>query len=195
MIVQEILTPLREVNPNTVEGSFHRSLLLAKTWMISELEQIKTDFDTIYVLGSWYGNMSLLLAASQIHYRKIINVEMDQSVLDQSQRMINQLGLGDKITPMLADANSLDYHQLGSNGLVINTSCNNIDGVAWLDHIPAGTYVALQGRNRDPAATNQYDSFNNFDLALPIAHTMYQDQIILQDPETEYECYMKIGTV
>lgn len=192
MIVHEILTPLSEVNPDTLAGSFGRNLLLAKTWLIDELEQIQTDFDTIYILGSWYGNMSLLLAASKIKYKQIYNVDTDQQSLTQGQQIADQLGL-DRIDIMCKDANTLDYRQLGAKGLVINTSCNNMDRLEWLENIPPGTMVALQGRNNDPEAVTHYNDFQSFDQDLPITKTIYQDEIRLKDPETEHECYMKIG--
>jgi hypothetical protein len=94
---------------------------------------------------------------------------------------------------MLKDANRLDYQQLGPDGLVINLSCHNIPGLEWLDHIPAGTMVVLQGRSQDPGAENQYKNFAQFDQALPLRQTLYQDRLSLTDPDGAYEQYMKIG--
>ena len=53
---------LVEFSPPTLRGSFESGLILNKLWLIHELKKIKDQFSTIYVLGSWYGNMSILLA-------------------------------------------------------------------------------------------------------------------------------------
>jgi hypothetical protein len=55
-----------EFSPLTVQGSFENGLILNKLWLIYELQKIQDQFSTIYILGSWYGNMSILLAKSQI---------------------------------------------------------------------------------------------------------------------------------
>jgi hypothetical protein len=51
----------------------------------------------------------------------------------------------------------------------------------------------LQARNCDPGAVNQYKNFKEFDQALPISKTLYQNTLKLTDPDGPYEEYMKIG--
>ena len=195
MIAQEILTPLAEVDPNTLKGSDSPNLNLERFWAIAELARIKNQFDTVYILGSWYGNVALMLFMLEryIHFDRIINDETNAKALRTGQERLQRLHLAGRTQAMLKDANRLNYQQLGDNGLVINLSCHNIPGLEWLDRIPAGTMVVLQARNQDPGARNQYRNFAQFDQALPLSQTLHQDTLSLTDPDGPYEQYMKIG--
>ena len=195
MIVQEILTPLAEVDLNTLKGSDSPNLNLERFWAIAELARIKNQFDTVYILGSWYGNVALMLFMLEryIHFDRIINDETNAKALRTGQERLQRLHLAGRTQDMLKDANRLNYQQLGNNGLVINLSCHNIPGLEWLDRIPEGTMVVLQARNQDPGARNQYRNFSQFDQALPLSQTLYQDTLRLTDTDGPYEQYMKIG--
>ena len=61
---------------------------------------------------------------------------------------------------------------------------NDIDGDDWLDNIPQGTLVAMQGR---------HGTLEDFDKQYPLRKTYFLDEVELEDPETEYERFMKIG--
>jgi len=174
---------LNEFAPLTLSGSFHKSLIFNKLWLIKQLSNIKDQFSTIYILGSWYGNLSLLISRSNIEFNRIVNVDQDAEALTQGQRIAKKLGLADGIQIMCADANDLDYRQLDKDGLVINTSCHDISNHMWFDHIPRGTMVALQTRNDVDHSLSQYT----------LQKTLYQGSIELQDPETPYTSNLKIG--
>jgi len=195
MIAQEILTPLAEVAPNTLSGSDSPNLNLERFWAVAELSKIKNQFDTVYILGSWYGNVALMLFMlnQYVSFDRIINNEINRDSLRIGQQRLKQLGLANRTQPMLKDANRVNYNQLGTDGLVINLSCHNIPSLEWLDHMPKGTMVVLQGRNQDPGAKNQYKNFSQFDQALPLSQTLYQGTLSLTDPDGAYEQYMKIG--
>ncbi len=174
---------LNEFSPNTLDGSFTEDLVFNKLWMLQELSKLKREFDTIYILGSWYGNMSLLLARSDIEFNKIINVDTDADVIDVSKQITKLTKTDSKITHMVKDANQLTYEQLGSNGLVINTSCHDMDNAGWFEHIPAGTMVALQSR------TDVDDDLSSYKLS----KVLYTGELELEDPETKYVSLLKIG--
>ena len=99
------------------------------------------------------------------------------------QARLDKLGVDREIRPMHQDANRLSYDQIGANGLVINLSCHNIKGSDWFDRIPNGTQVVLQTRNNDPAAVNQFETFEQFDQAYRLSQTQYQGTLTLQDPD------------
>jgi len=174
---------LLEFAPLTLAGSFHRSLIFNKLWLISELSRFKDRFSTIYVLGSWYGNMSLLLARSNIQYDQIINVDRDARVVRAGQAIAEKMGLADGIRAIAGDANSLDYGDLDSNSLVINTSCYEIKNTGWFDRIPAGTMIALETR------TDVDEDLDDYELS----NVLYQGSRELTDPETDYISILKIG--
>jgi SAM-dependent methyltransferase len=174
---------LLEFSPLTLHGSFERGLIMNKLWLMHELRKIQDQFSTIYILGSWYGNTSILLAKSRIQYNHIVNVDKDAAVVRGAQRIARILKIDDRIEPMVKDVNRLDYRQLDQDGLVINTSCHDIDNRGWFDHIPKGTLVALQSRNDVGHDLNAYD----------LSQTLYQGSRSARDPETRYKSILQIG--
>ena len=174
---------LREFTPDTLAGSFDRGLIFNKLWLIHELATIKDTFSTIYILGSWYGNLSILLARSDIDYKHIVNVDTDAKRVRQGQAIAKQMHVADRIEPMVADANELDYRQLDSNGLVINCSIHDMPNSGWFDHIPRGVMVALQSRTDIDHDINSY----------ALKTILYDGTKQLADPETEYTSLLRIG--
>lgn len=188
MILDDLLS---ESSGYSLEGSFTRDLTTSKVWLIQRLAKIVPDPGVIYILGSWYGNLSLYIALTgTIHPQKIINVETDRGMLAQSQRMLDRVG-ADNVEHMLKDANDVDYRQLGDDGVVINTSLTDMPGREWFDHIPAGTLVVLQARDHDRG--RQFHSTDDILERFPLERVLYRGQLDLQDPETEYTRYMVIG--
>ena len=174
---------LLEFSPLTLQGSFESGLIMNKLWLIHELKKIQDQFSTIYILGSWYGNMSILLAKNNIQYDHIVNVDKDASVVRKAQRIARMLNIDDRIEPMVKDANRLDYRQLDQDGLVINTSCHDMANRGWFDHIPAGVLVALQSRDDVDHDLDEYD----------LSRTLYQGSRSARDPETDYTSVLRIG--
>ena len=174
---------LLEFSPSTLHGSFESGLILNKLWLLHELQKIQDQFSTIYILGSWYGNMSILLNRSGIQYDHIVNVDQDAAVVRGAQRIARILKIDDRIEPMIKDANKLDYRQLNPDGLVINTSCHDMENRGWFDHIPAGVMVALQSRDDVDHDLDAYD----------LSRTLYQGSRSARDPETDYNSVLRIG--
>ena len=195
MILQEILTHqfnLDESSGYTLAGSFTRDLIASKVWLLQELKQIQQHYTTMYILGSWYGNLAVYMKLQPtITVDRIINVETNPEMLDTSQSILDRIG-ADNIKYMLADANTLDYRQLGDSGVVVNTSLTEMPEKAWFDHIPAGTLVVMQARDNDPGV--EYHSAKDIQRRYPLSRVLYHGSMRLRDPETEYTRYMTIGT-
>lgn len=191
MILKDIFA-LDESSGYSLAGSFTPDLVFSKLWLIRELANIAPDLDTVYVLGSWYGNLALLLNRyPQVQVDKIVNVETDPQFLKGSKRILNQAGV-DNVEHMLKDANQLDYRQLGPNSAVINTSLTDMKGTNWFKRIPAGTLVAMQARDHDPG--QPFGSVEDIEQKFPLSQVLYSGQLDLEDPETEYTRFMVIGT-
>lgn len=191
MILKDIFA-LDESSGYSLAGSFTPDLVFSKLWLIRELANIAPDLDTVYVLGSWYGNLALLLNRyPQVQVDKIVNVETDPQFLKGSKRILNQAGV-DNVEHMLKDANQLDYRQLGPNSAVINTSLTDMKGTNWFKRIPAGTLVAMQARDHDPG--QPFGSAEDIEQKFPLSQVLYSGQLDLEDPETEYTRFMVIGT-
>lgn len=185
---------LQEISPNTLQGSWTSDLTLRKLWALTELYKVKNSFDTIYVLGSWYGNTSVILNLLQRRFKfdHIVNVDQDQEALNKSEEILNSLGL-ENVESMNADANELDYRQLGKDGLVINTSAADIEGTEWLENIPAGITVLIQARNKSGQSPNQFSSIWDLIERYPLSKIFYKGQKNFKDPKTDFESYMIIG--
>ena len=194
MILQDFHTHqsnLDESSGYSLAGSFTRDLIASKAWLLTELERIQKDYSAIYVLGSWYGNLALYVTLQpRIRADKIVNVEKDKNMLNQSQRMLDRVG-ADNVQYMLADANKLDYRQLGGSGCVINTSLTDMPGRAWFLNIPDGTLVVMQARDQDPG--QPFASTQDIVDRFPLSKVLYHGRMGLRDPETEYTRYMVIG--
>lgn len=186
-------TKINEVDPNTLAGSDSTNLNECREFCLEKLKQIQTTFDTIYVLGSWYGNFSMMIENDEdISFDRIINVELDEEALNLGQKIIKSLGY-EFIHPLHKDANELSYHELGKNGLVVNQSCNNIKGDDWFNNIPKGATVLLTARNNDPGEINTFNSVFDLVEKYSVSTILYADKAEFEDHQTEYEYYILIG--
>ena len=194
MILQDFHTHqpnLDESSGSSLSGSMTRDLTASKVWLLTELERIQQDFSTVYILGSWYGNLALYMKLQpRITADQIIVVEKNKEFLTTSRKLLDLAG-ADNVEYMLADANRLDYRQLGSSGVVVNTSLTNMPGRAWFLNIPDGTLVVLQGRDHDP--NTNFESTQAIIDRFPLSQVLYHGRMQLRDPETEYTRYMVIG--
>jgi len=190
MILEDIFT-LEESSGSSLEGSFTPDLVFSKLWLIRELAKISPDVSTMYVLGSWYGNLALLLHRyPQVQVDRVINVENNPEFLKGSQNILNPSDVGN-VEYMLKDANELDYRKLGRNGVVVNTSLIDIKGTDWFKNIPAGTLVVMQAR--DQVEDEQFASPEDIEQKFPLDQVLYSGSLDLEDPETEYTRFMVIG--
>jgi hypothetical protein len=182
---------IEESSGYSLKGSFTPDLVFSKLWLMRELVDIQPHITVMYVLGSWYGNLALMMDRFQ-HPRvdQIINVESDKKFLNSSQEILDQAGV-DNVTYMLKDANNLDYRRLGDQGVVVNTSLTDMPGRAWFQHIPKGTMVVLQARDHDPG--EQFDSPESIQQRFPLSQVLYSGSLELEDPETPYTRFMVIG--
>lgn len=182
---------ISEVNVETLSGSNSDNLNIARHWALTNLRKIKRDFDVVYILGSWYGNFAQMMNDFPgITVEKLINVDTDGRVLQKSTELLKDI---DNVEHMHKDANTLDYRQLGPDGLVVNFSTTNINGDNWFDKIPDGTLVLLKGRDNDPGAINKFDSLDEFTETYPLRKVLFKGQKELADPETQYNCFLVIG--
>ena len=182
---------LIESSGYSLQGSFTPDLTKSKVWLIQELSKIRDRVSTVYILGAWFGNLSLYMKLHPaVKTERIINVETDPEFLKQSKRMLDHIGAA-CVDHMQADANDIDYRRLDKDGVVINTSLTDMYGREWYDNIPPGILVALQARDHDPG--HQFHSTDDIvrKFALDVS---YQGKLELEDPETPYTRFMVIGT-
>lgn len=190
MILQEFYN-LEESSGYSLAGSFTHDLVVSKAWLMTELARIQPEISTLYILGSWYGNLALYMSLDPVvNVGKFVLVEKDRDMLAQSQRMLDYVG-ADNVDYMAKDANDLDYRQLDDQGAVVNTSLTDMPGREWFDNIPSGTLVALQARDHDPGY--QFDNPDDILRKFPLRGVLYKGTQSLKDPETAYNRFMVIG--
>ena len=190
MILEDIFA-LDESSGSSLEGSFTRDLVFSKLWLMRELARIQSHVSTMYVLGSWYGNLALFLNRyPRGRVDHIINVETDPERLNTGARILDQAG-AHNVEHMLKDANQLDYRQLDRNGAVVNTSLTEMPDTDWFKNIPPGTLVAMQAR--DQIDNKQFARPEDIAQKFPLDQVLYSGSLDLEDPETEYTRFMIIG--
>lgn len=190
MILNELYA-LAESSGYSLQGSFTHDLTKSKVWLMQQLAKVQPSISTMYILGSWFGNLALYMTLDPVaQVNKFINVETDKSMLDQNRRMMKHVGARN-VEYMNQDANNLDYRQIDSNSVVVNTSLTDMDGTEWFDNIPEDTLIVMQARDNDPGY--QFHSTQDILKKFPLNDVLYQGELDLQDPETEYTRYMVIG--
>lgn len=182
---------LDEASPDTLEGSFTDDLIQSKQWLCDKLKQgLKGKCArTIYVLGSWYGNLAMLLDKSNIVFDEIILIDNDEEVLATSQKLLKPFFKPGKLIFLNTDAKDVIYDK---PGIIINTSVNDMD-TSWYDNVPEGRRVIIQGRDQVSKAVNKIADMKQFDDMFPMNKVNYLGSRDYTDPETDYTRYMKIG--
>lgn len=181
---------IKEASPNSLKGSFSEDLISSKLWLIQKLKKLigNQSIETIYILGSWYGNIALFLKKSNIKFDRLVLIDIDDSVLKKSEKLLRPLFKPEQLVFLHTDAKDVIYDK---PGIVINTSTNDMS-TDWLNSVPDNTLVVIQGRNNVNKDTN-IKNIDNFNKLFPLKKTYYLGEKELKDPETEYTRYMKIG--
>ena len=182
----------KESSPDTPKGSLTPDLNKSKLWLCRVLDRLGLEsFDNVYVLGSWYGSMGLWLLQQEFKFDRLYNVDWNREKSEYVDHLMKRAQLYGKIQAICADANNVKYE--GDRILVINTSTNDIEGLDWLSNIPAGSVVALQGRDHQEDS-NGVESIEIFDRKYRLRETLYLGSIVVEDYEGyNYLRFMKIG--
>lgn len=68
---------------------FSRGQVKSKIWLAKELSNIKKDFDTVYLLAGWYGQLVKYLDCAEISYNKVRSFDIDSAACIMSDRVFN----------------------------------------------------------------------------------------------------------
>ena len=182
---------VKEESPDTLRGSFTDDLIISKLWLAKTLKKILGEkcARTIYILGSWYGNLAFILAYQKILFDKIVLVETDQEALDISEKLLRKDFDPGILVFLHTDAKDMIYDDIG---VIINTSVNDMP-IDWYDNVPDGMPVIVQGRNNLGTVDTMIADMEQFDDMFPMSSVNYLSKKELHDPEKEYTRYMKIG--
>lgn len=182
---------VKEESPNTLKGSFTDDLILSKIWLAKTLKKILGEkcARTIYILGSWYGNLAFILDYEKVVFDKIVLVDIDEQALGISEKGLRKIFEPGKLVFLHTDAKDMIYDDIG---IVINTSINDMP-IDWYDNVPDGMPVIIQGRDNLGTVDTMIADMEQFDDMFPMSSIIYLGKKELEDPEKEYTRYMKIG--
>ncbi len=180
-----------EASPNTLEGSFTPDLVESKTWLAEKLARgLKgKSAGTIYILGSWYGNMAIFLKEAGVKFDKLVLVEPNEEWLRQSKKLLDKINSDGKIVFLNQKAEDIVYDE---PGVVINTSCNET-GPVFLNKVPDNMLCLLQARNNNENTLFPTEQIEDFVDYFPLSKVYYTGDKYLEDPEINYTRFMKIG--
>ena len=182
---------LDEASPNTLEGSFTPDLVESKTWLAEMLAKgLKgKNAGTIYVLGSWYGNMGIFLQQAGVQFDKLVLIEPNEKWLMHSKELLDTLNDEGKLVLIHQKAEDAVYEK---PGVVINTSCNET-GPVFLTKLPDNMLCLLQARNNNENTLFPTEAEEDFIDYFPLQKVYYTGKKSLEDPEVNYVRYMMIG--
>jgi predicted nucleotidyltransferase len=189
--VEPATEEVTEASPNTLEGSFTPDLVESKTWLAEMLAKgLKgKNAGTIYVLGSWYGNMGIFLQQAGVQFDKLVLIEPNEKWLMHSKELLDTLNDEGKLVLIHQKAEDAVYEK---PGVVINTSCNET-GPVFLTKLPDNMLCLLQARNNNEDTLFPTEQMEDFVDYFPLEKVYYTGEKQLEDPEINYTRFMKIG--
>jgi len=179
-------------NDLSFSGSCEHSLIASKVWLFKHLPNI--TYKKVYVLGSWYGNMGLILGLLGLDFKSIVNVETNEKYCKDNKKIYQLAGFDIPYRILHADCNKINYDDAD---LVINTSTNDIKTHEWLRNVPKGCTVAIQCRNEQPYAKSmdRPNDFEDFLKLYDLGKVIYKGKMNMRDADNPpYSRYMLIGT-
>jgi hypothetical protein len=130
--------------------AFSHGQISSKLWLCEKLEAYgKTHFDcpiSISVYGSWIALLPfLLLSRGQIQIRRFDLYDLDTDAHRVAQKILDfwKFTSDLKINFHTQDCNHLVV-QPEDTDLLINTSCEHMEGLQWWDQLPNKTHFCLQ---------------------------------------------------
>lgn len=171
-------------------GSCEHDLVLSKFWLCKNLPRKK--YNKIYVLGSWYGNMGLILRHLNFDFKSLVNVDIDPHYCQANEKLYKLANFDRPYKILNSNCNEVDYSDAD---LIINSSINDIKKDKWFDNIPTKSLIAIQGRNNqlNSYQKNRSENFKQFQKMFEFGTVIYKGQLSLQNSEEDYKRYMIIG--
>jgi hypothetical protein len=175
--------------------AFNHKQIACKIWARDKLLQhLGGTFDTVWVLGGWYGVMAAILFDDPRYaIGHIQSIDFDKNVLAVAATLNAEALAAGRFSAVPADMYALDYHRAERRpDLVINTSCEHIpDLQGWLALLPEGMPVLLQSNNyaTEPSHVNIVRSSRQFAEAAGLSRLVFAGELQLRN----YTRFMLIG--
>lgn len=88
IIFQNIKKFYRETDLDLADV-FSRGQVHSKIWLVNELSKIKKDFDCVYVLAGWFGQLRQFMDIAGIDYKKMRIIDIDPNACKVSDQVFN----------------------------------------------------------------------------------------------------------
>jgi len=141
--------------PDDLHLAFNANQIASKTWLLDRVyETLGGRFDTVYILGAWYGALAtLIFDDARYQVGRIFCYDLNPDCAPVAERVnANAVGEG-RFRAATADAGTLCYPKQRAGpkaprSLIINTSCEHMPpSVDWFSRIPENMYMALQSND------------------------------------------------
>jgi hypothetical protein len=137
-------------NRDRILESFWDTQLEAKSWLISELNELNiTTPHSVYIFGGWNGVLaSMLFQCANFPIHRVYTIDIDPDCQDVA-RVVCQPYL-DRLTIVTENMKDFDYGWDHSPIIVINTVTEHVDQdtyESWIGKVPENSIIALQGNN------------------------------------------------
>ncbi len=171
-------------------GSCERDLTLSKLWLCTHLP--RTRWGKVYVLGSWYGNVGLVMRMLGMHVDHLVNIDINPEFCEANHTLYELAKYDLPYEIRCEDSNHVSFDDAD---LVINTSTNDISSRGWLERISRGTVVALQCRNNQDLAGSRMrpNSLSEFMGFFHLSEILFKGALPLRNSQEAYQRYMVIG--
>lgn len=153
-----------ETYPEIVNEDFlSQGQVESKRWIIEELNKLKLDLGTVYLIAGWYGLLAQFLNEAKMNFTRIRSFDIDQRSIEISEMMNRSLFVdGWKFKATCKDAFAINYtdHEYVTlkedktdnpmrdvPDTIVNSACEHFDYQAWLDLIPEGKLLILQNND------------------------------------------------
>lgn len=180
---------------NVDKDAFSSGQIGSKIWLCEELENLFNKIDLIWVYGGWHGIAGfLLLSRNNIQIGKIRSLDVDPTCESVADMINENWVINDwKFKAFTQDCNAIEFDDVCPD-LVINTSTEHFESLAWWNSIPKGTTVALQGNNMPHNDHHIHTgSLDEFVSAYPLSTVQYTGQREFTYPDWKFTRFMLIG--
>lgn len=201
--------------PLALQDAFSRGQVQSKIWLATELSKVKTDFDMVYVLAGWFGQLTHYLDSASINYKKARIIDVDPTACVISDRVFNAHKLDNyqvkSVEWDLTDDSwlsrtgcmyALKNYNSGSDSiektipdLVINTSSEHFKE-DWFHKfiyrpLPSNPLFVIQSNNLFNATghINCVHSIDEMKIKFPMKEVLFEGELQLKG----YKRFMLIG--
>jgi predicted small secreted protein len=171
--------------------AFYYGQLVSKSWICSELENYIDKNTSIYIFGGWIGILANLLMQQYPYVQKVYNVDIDPCCKILSDT-VNHFHISKFVSETY---NMINYiiPNSSDNKIIINTiteHLNQNDYDVWLNNLPVGSIVLIQGNNL-------YDMEDHVRCSSSLSEFMLQNRVRneLYKGEVEFQNYKRFMTI